>query len=248
MRHCITYPSSCETNLLKVFVEIPPPYFPDHLQENFWLPLDVLLSACLQNMSSRQDSDQQYQHMHSAWLASQSQRDMPDVGGLSGYGLRHSEFEPFTRSAIPLAAPRQLAPSVDNTVDYVVLMVTQADQETLLRSRNKPYLELLAQHNATKLELAALKYVLVSIFIFYLTATINGRRSCATEKKPPGLPRRSAPYKKSELPHINFYTRKNYDDSKPRNVSRVEPEDEEAEKGLGQLGFLEHEDGTIISG
>ncbi len=107
-------------------------------------------------MSSRQDSDRQYDQFHTSWLA--SQRDGPfNVGGLGGpgHGARYSEFDQFNRPS--LVFPRQT--SAADTIDHVLRIVAQADHDTLIRSGNAAYADALVIHNGTKAELESLRYV-----------------------------------------------------------------------------------------
>lgn len=111
-------------------------------------------------MSTRQDSTNSDRQFHASWLA--SQRDGPfNVGGLGGpnYGPRYGEFDQFNRSSMVFPSG---STSTADTVSHILRIVAEADHETLLRSRNQAFADLLAVHNGTKEELAALKYVLIA--------------------------------------------------------------------------------------
>ncbi len=115
-------------------------------------------------MSSRLDSDRQYDLFHSSWLA--SQRDGPfNVGGLGGgsHVSRYGDFDQFNRSSMVL--PRQSTSSTADSVDHIMRIVAEADSDMLLRSGNEAYANALSVHNGTKAELASLQYVLVTLIL-----------------------------------------------------------------------------------
>ncbi len=103
-------------------------------------------------MSSCQDRDHQYDFFHSKW-DTQAEPNVIRSGGIS---LLDSlgNFGQFNRSSIPLA--RQPSSSAV-TVEQVLRIIAEADGESLLRSGNRAYTELLNEHNGTKAELDGVK-------------------------------------------------------------------------------------------
>lgn len=122
-----------------------------------------------------QFSDFQFAQQLQAMLAAQNNGTQQNIGGAlrnveafggagNGQFYNSGEFGRFDRTSIPAAAgpssaiPAPAPSSSAASVDYILRIVAQADQNTLLRSGNDAYARILESHNGTKEELESLKY------------------------------------------------------------------------------------------
>lgn len=107
-------------------------------------------------MSTRQDRDFGFDLWNARWDTTTDTNNIRHEGAALLESL--GEYSQFNRSSIPLVRQPAPAPSSSAiTVDHILRIAAQLDQETLLRSGNRAYKELLNEHNGTKEEFATLK-------------------------------------------------------------------------------------------